>query len=336
MKNRLLIGVLMIVVAIAGTASWFILSHQDPLLEDLTLSEAIHSIYYAPQYVALHKNFFTQAGLNIRLEVAGGADRGASSLLSGDAQIALFGPEQAIYAAARGGPRLTAFALLAERDGSFLVGRMAEPEFSWSNLTGKTLVGGRKDGLPEMVLEWILKQNGVRPQQDARVIQDISLSATAQAFKEGTGDYAQLWEPSATLLEQANAGWIVASLGQESGQVPYAVYHAAATYIEDHPEILQKFTNAIYRAELWMKSHSAKEIATTIAPSFPDTPVATITLVVQRYLDLAVWANDPTLRPELFDHLQEIMIAAGELTTKADYQAAVNTSFALRSLQTVR
>ena len=336
MKGRLLVVILMIVIVIAGTASWFILNRQDPPLEDLILSEPIHSIFYAPQYVALHKNFFTYEGLNIRLQVAQGADQGAAALLSGSAQVALFGPEQAIYATDQGDPLLIAFAMLTERDGSFLVGRTAEPEFSWSSLAGKTIVGGRKGGMPEMVLEWILKENEVLPFQDVKIIQDISLSATAQAFREGTGDYAQLWEPSATILEQAGAGQIVASLGKESGTLPYTVFHATAEYVKDHPKTLQKFTNAIYRAQLWMKSHSAEEIAKAIAPSFPDADITSIASVVQRYQKLVVWADDPTLRPELFDHLQEIMTAAGELTTKVNYETIVNTAFAEKTIKTIK
>ncbi len=337
MTRRLWILALVVVVALAGTAGWLFMRTEGKPLEDIVLSEVIHSIFYTPQYVALHKNFFVEEGLNVRLDVAQGADKGAAALLSGSAQFALFGAEQAVYATKQGASNpIVAFAILTQRDGSFLVGRQEEPEFDWAKVGGKTIIGGRKGGVPQMVLEWILKQNEVTPFEDVDVIQNIALNATAQAFKEGTGDYVQLWEPGPTLLEQANAGKIVASLGASSGKLPYTVFHATGKYIKENPKTVQKFTNAIYRAQLWVQANSAQEIAQTIAPSFPDTDLELIAQVVQRYKDLDIWASDPILEEELLDHLQDVMIEAGELDGKVNYDDIVNTTFAEKAVKTVK
>lgn len=337
MTRRFWIFALVVVVALAGTAGWLSMRNRDKSMEDIVLSEVIHSIFYTPQYVALHKNFFADEGLNVRLDVAQGADKGAAALLSGSAQFALFGAEQAVYANKQGASNpIIAFAILTQRDGSFLVGREEEPNFSWAELGGKTIIGGRKGGVPQMVLEWILKEHGVEPFEDIEIIQNIALNATAQAFKEGTGDYVQLWEPAPTLLEQANAGKIVASLGASSGKLPYTVYHATGRYIKEHPKTVQKFTDAIHKAQIWVQEHSAQEIAEAIAPSFPDTSTELIAQVVQRYKDLDIWAKNPVLEEELLDHLQEIMIVAGELDSKVNYTEIVDTSFAEKAVRTVR
>lgn len=336
MKGRIWI-VAVLLIAIVGTAAFFVLNKQDDPLEEVVLSEVIHSVFYTPQYVALHNGFFTDEGLNVSLEVAQGADKGAAAILSGSAHVALFGSEQAVYATKQGASNpIIAFAALTQRDGSFLVGRAAEPNFDWANIGGKVIIGGRKGGVPQMVLEWILKQNEVEPFADVEIIQSIALNATAQAFKEGTGDYVQLWEPSPSILEQAQAGTIVASLGEGSGLLPYTTFHATASFIKERPETLQKFTNAIYRAQLWVQNHTAQEIAAAIAPSFPDTDLSILATVIGRYQELDIWASNPALPDEWFDQLQQIMIAAGELDTPVDYDLIVNTTFANQAIKTIK
>ncbi len=306
-------------------------------LEPIVLSEVIHSIFYAPQYIALNKGFFTEEGLRVTLETAQGADKGAAAILSGSAHVALFGSEQAVYATKQGASNpIIAFAACTQRDGSFLVGRQTDPDFSWADTAGKVIIGGRKGGIPQLVLEWILKANNVEPFEDVEIIQSIALNATAQAFREGTGDYVQLWEPSPSILEKDGSGAIVAALGEGSGLLPYTTFHATKSFIEQRPDVLQKFTNAIYKAQLWMQEHSPAEIAEALAPSFADTSLEILTTVVQRYQELDAWASNPILPQEWFDQLQRIMIEGGELDTPVDYHLIVNTEFAEEAVRTIQ
>ncbi|MBT9133424.1 MAG: hypothetical protein DDT38_00145 [Firmicutes bacterium] len=292
--------VLVIGVLIAATAMSFGCRPRTEV-RDIVLSEVIHSIFYAPQYVALHKGFFLAEGLNVRLEVAQGADRGAAALLSGSAQVALFGSEAAIYTWQQGAQNpIIAFALLCQRDGSFLVGRTPDLDFTWQDVVGRTIV------------------------------QNIGLGATAAAFTEGIGDFVQLWEPSASRLVNAGAGHVVAAMGEYSGVLPYTAFHATQTYMRDNPEVIRGFTRAIYRAQQWVQNNSAADIAATVQPSFPDMALGDMTEIIVRYKELGVWAVNPLIPREAFDHLQNIMVAAGELTAKPPFEQVVNTAIAER------
>ncbi|MGI6344565.1 MAG: ABC transporter substrate-binding protein [Bacillota bacterium] len=334
MKRRLGVMVLILLILMGVLSSC---RQPEDDLEPIVLSEVIHSIFYAPQYIALNKGFFTEEGLRVTLETAQGADKGAAAILSGSAHVALFGSEQAVYATKQGASNpIIAFAACTQRDGSFLVGRQTDPDFSWADTAGKVIIGGRKGGIPQLVLEWILKANNVEPFEDVEIIQSIALNATAQAFREGTGDYVQLWEPSPSILEKDGSGAIVAALGEGSGLLPYTTFHATKSFIEQRPDVLQKFTNAIYKAQLWMQEHSPAEIAEALAPSFADTSLEILTTVVQRYQELDAWASNPILPQEWFDQLQRIMIEGGELDTPVDYHLIVNTEFAEEAVRTIQ
>lgn len=306
-------------------------------VRDIVLSEVIHSIFYTPQYVALHKGFFLEEGLNVRVDVANGADRGAAALLSGSAQVALFGTEAAIYTWQQGAKDpIIAFGLLCQKDGSFLVGRNPEPDFKWTNVVGKTIIGGRKGGVPQMVQEYILKAHGVTPHKDVNIIQNIGLTATAAAFKGGTGDYVQLWEPAASLLVKEGAGHIVAPMGKFSGVLPYTAFHATQSYMQKNPDVILAFTRAIYRAQRWVANNTAADIAKAIQPAFPDMGQEHMTEIIARYKELGVWATNPILPAEALLHLQNIMIQAGELTTKVPYDKVVNTKVATQVVNTLK
>ncbi len=300
-------------------------------VRDPVVSEVIHSIFFAPQYLALHKGFFRDEGLNVRLDVAQGADRGAAALLSGSAQIALFGSEAAIYTWKRGAANpIVAFAQLTQRDGSFLVGRTKDDDFSWNDVRGKTIIGGRRGGVPQMVLEYILRQHNITPQVDVTIIQNIGLGATAAAFREGTGDFVQLWEPTASTLVGAGTGYVVTALGEYSGILPYTVYHATASFMRENPAILERFTRAIYRAQRFVAENEPEVVARAIAPSFPEMTVEQMTRIIGRYKELEIWASTPIVSEEAIDHLQNIMILAGELDTKVPFANVVNNSFSQR------
>lgn len=337
MKGRILVIAALLLVMLGSLAGCKPREATEDELQRVVLSEVIHSIFYCPQYVAIHNGFFKDEGLDVVLEVAQGADKGAAAILSGSAQFALFGSEQAVYATKQGASNpIIAFAACTQRDGSFLVGRVEEPDFRWRDTAGKVIIGGRKGGVPQMVLEWNLKQDGIVPFQDVEIIQSIALDATALAFKEGTGDYVQLWEPSPSILEQENAGVIVAALGEGSGLLPYTTFHATANYIKENPDTVQKFTNAIYRAQLWMQSHTPREIAEVIAPAFPDANMDILTTVIERYQKLDAWASNPVIPEAWFDQLQRIMIEAGELDEPVEYSRIANTDFAEEAVKTIR
>lgn len=303
-------------------------------LVKVRLNEVVHSIFYVPQYIALHLGFFEEEGLSIDLTTAWGGDKAATALMTNSADIALIGPETTIYIYVQGAENyLVNFAQLTNRAGSFLLARQPMLDFSWEDVRGKVIVGNRPGGAPQMVMEWVLSNEGVIPQEDVKIITNLDFTANAGAFVGGLGDFVQLFEPNASLLEAEGVGYVVSSLGHSAGQVPYTVYMARKEYIAENPEVIQKFTNAIYRAQRWVYSHSVEEITTNIYPFFPDTDVEILQSVVKRYLEQETWATTPFLAKEIFDHWQDIVILAGELEEKAPYDVLVDPSFAEKAIE---
>lgn len=301
-------------------------------LTKVRLCEVVHSIFYAPQYVAISQGFFEDEGLDIELSTAQGADKVMTALLSGNADIGLAGAEASIYVYNQGQENYVIdFAQLTMRDGSFLVGRTEEADFQWENLRGKTIIGGRPGGMPEIVLEHILKQHGLTPGEDVEIITNLQFTATAGAFKGGTGDYVALFEPTATMLEQENAGCVVASIGTASGEIPYTVFMARKEYIENNSVVVQKFTNAIYRAQQWVAEQDAETVAAAISEFFPDSDLEMMTRVVKRYQDQDTWKLSTMMDEASFDYLQEIISSAGELDQKVDPQVLINTEFSQKA-----
>ncbi|GAB6100758.1 ABC transporter substrate-binding protein [Halanaerocella petrolearia] len=297
-------------------------------VKGVKVTEVVHSIFYAPQYVALHKEFFKQEGLNVQLSTAWGGDKAAASLMSNHTDIALVGPEPAIYIYQRGQENHPVnFAQLTQKAGSFLVARKPMPDFSLEDLRGKTIVGNRPGGAPEMVMEYVLRHNGIKPFKDVNIITNLDFTANAPAFKNGLGDFVQLFEPKASQLEKIGAGHVVASFGELGSKVPYTAYMARKNYISDNPLVIQAFTNAIYRAQKWTYEHSAKEIAQVIRPFFPEIEFDILVTVVDRYKKQETWAHNPILHREDFDRWQNIIQEAGELETKVDYKKVVIPKF---------
>jgi NitT/TauT family transport system substrate-binding protein len=306
-------------------------------LKTIRLNEVVHSIFYAPQYVAINKGFFKEQGIEIELTTGQGADKTMTALVSGQADIGFAGPEAAIYVYTQGKEDYAVvFAQLTQRDGSFLVGRNAEPDFKWENMKGKTIIGGRPGGVPQMTLEYILKQHGVVPGKDVEMITNLQFTATAGAFSSGTGDYVALFEPTASALEQENVGKIVASIGKDSGLIPYTAYFTTKSYMEKNPEIVQDFTNAVYKGQLWVKEHSAEEIAKEIISFFPDSDEKLLVTVINRYKEIGAWNEDPIMTEESLNLLQEVMKSAGQLEKNADYDKLVNNSFAEKAMKNIK
>lgn len=303
-------------------------------LTKVTLNEVAHSIFYAPQYVAIEEGYFENEGLELILVTGFGADKVMTAVLSGDAEIGFMGAEASIYAHQEGAnDAVVNFAQLTQRAGNFLVAREEMPEFTWKDLKEKTVLGGRKGGMPEMVFEYILKQNGIDPAKDLTIDQSIDFGSTAAAFSSGLGDFSIEFEPGATALEQEGVGYVVASLGVDSGYVPYTSYSAKTSYIEEHPDIIQKFTNGLQKGMAFVQSHSPEEIAEVIAPQFPETDLDTLTTIVKRYYEQETWKDNLIFEKESFELLQDILESAGELNERTVYEDLVITEYAQNAIQ---
>lgn len=295
----------------------------------ITLNEVAHSIFYAPQYVAIEEGYFEEEGLDLTLVTGFGADKVMAAVLSGDAEIGFMGAEDSVYAFQEGAnDPVVNFAQLTQRAGNFLVAREEMPDFKWEDLKGKNVLGGRKGGMPEMVFEYILKQQGIDPEKDLEINQSIDFGSTAAAFSGGLGDFSVEFEPSATALEKEGAGHVVASLGVDSGYVPYTSYCAKSSYMEENPEVMQKFTNALQKGMDYVQSHTPEEIAKVIAPQFSETDLETITTIVKRYHEQDTWKENLIFEKESFELLQDILEDAGELNQRVKYENLVTTEYA--------
>ncbi|SHO51435.1 ABC transporter substrate-binding protein [Anaerocolumna xylanovorans] len=304
-------------------------SKGDGNLTKVQLNEVAHSMFYAPQYAAIELGYFKDEGLDVKLVNGLGADKTMTAVLSGDADIGFMGPEATIYVYNEGKEDYVVnFAQLTQRAGNFLVTRDKNEDFTWDNIKGKTVIGGRAGGMPEMVFEYILKKNGIDPKTDLNLVQNIDFGLTAQAFAAGNGDYTIEFEPAATALEKEGTGKVAASLGVESGKVPYTVYSAKKSYIDKHPEVIQKFTNAIQKGLDYVNSHKPEEIAKTIQPQFKETDPDTLTAIVKRYYDQQTWKENTVLKEDNFTLLQDILEDGGVISTRAPYDKLVTTVYA--------
>ena len=318
------LSVLMCLLCLAGCGA----EEEKAGVTTLRLSEVTHSVFYAPQYAALQQGFFAEEGLEIELINGGGADKVMISVLTGEAEIGLAGPEACIYTLLEGRedpPRI--FAQLTNCDGAFLVGRTDE-DFSWENLRGRTVIGGRKGGVPEMTLEYVMKQNGVIPHVDAAVDTSVQFNMMAGAFTAGNGDYVTLFEPTATEVELAGQGYVLCSIGEESGEIPYTAYFAAGSYMEEHPDVIRRFTNAVAKGQKWVAEQSDRTVAEAIVSFFPDTDVDVLEKVVARYRSIGAWNETPVMEEESLERLETVMEEAGELSRRVVFEELVDNSFA--------
>ena len=301
----------------------------------LTVAEVTHSVFYAPQYVALSEGFFKEEGLKVEFITTPGADKTMAALLSKDAQIGLMGPEASVYVYNNNQKDYAInFAQLTQRDGSFLIGRKNIDDFDVSMLRGSEILGGRAGGMPVMILEYILKMNGLTVGRngepgDVNVRTDVQFDALSGVFVSGIGDYVSLFDPTATTIEQTGEGYIVASLGALSGNVPYTSYSSLKSYMNKNDKKIESFTRAIYKAMKWVEEHSSQDIATSIKKYFTDIDFETLITVVDRYKSCDVWSHTPILEEESYNKLLDIIDMAGELETRVPYDKIVNTKYAL-------
>ena len=334
-KIIMLIVIFLIIAIIAGIAIYQKNNNKtDSNSTVIKMNEVTRSVFYAPQYVAINNGYFKDYNIEIDLTTGQGADAVMTSVLSGESQIGFAGPEASIYVYNEGKEDYTqVFAQMTQKDGSFLVSKEKTDNFSWQDLKGKTVIPGRKGGVPYMTFEYVLKQNGLDPKKDLVLDDSIKFDLMAGAFAGGNAEYVTLFEPTASATEKAGKGYIVASVGEASGEIPYTAYFAKKSYIEKNPNIIQGFTNAIYKGEQWVKSHSAKEIAEAIVDFFPDTDLSMLEAALQSYIDIDAWRDNPVLKQESFALLQKVMKEAGELEKEADYGKVINNSFAEKAIQ---
>ncbi len=324
MKKKFIIWIGIFFLLLAAIISLFFLDlnkNDNKNLTKIKVAEVARTIFYAPMYAAINQGYFAEEGLDVELLLTPGADKVTAAVLSGDVEIGFSGSEATIYVY-NGEEKdyLQTFAQLTQKDGSFLVSREKIDNFTLDDLRGKTVVGGRAGGMPEMTFEWALRQNGIDPKKDLTIDTSVAFAAMSGAFIGGNGDFVTLFEPNALQIEQQGFGYVVASIGELGGIVPYTSYSARKSYIENHPDIIEKFTNAIQKGLDFVHSHTDEEVAEAIMEFFPDTSKNDLVNVIKRYRSIDSWPTSTTFTEESFNHLQDIMIASNELKEKVPYE----------------
>lgn len=293
--------------------------------EVIRVNEVTHSVFYAPFYVAFEGGFFEEEGLKISLTNGGGSDASMTALLSGNCDIALLGPETGIYTAIGGAKDLPViFAQLTKRDGSFLMARSKDENFDWKNLSHKEIIAGRRGGSPAMSLLYALNKNGLYDGENVTLNYDVQFNLTAAAFVSGTGDYCTMFEPTASEYQRQNKAYIVASVGTESGEIPFTCFMAKKSYIQNNDEVIKKFTTAMYKAIKYIRETNVEQVARLLMKSFPSTEEKSIIDSLNSYLKIDAWQDDMILKKESFERLQDVMQNAGELSERVQYETLVD------------
>ena len=294
----------------------------------IELNEVTHSVFYAPLYIAIENGYFEEEKIKVNLTNGGGADKSMTAILSGTANIALMGPETVVYVYNQGkkdAPKV--FGQLTKRDGSFLVSRNAEPDFKWENLRGKEILAGRKGGVPAMTFEYMLNELGLYNGTDVTLNFDVQFNLMTSAFIGGTADYCTVFEPTASEYESAGTWHIVASVGEQSGEIPYTSFIALDSYVSSNQDTVKGFLRALKKAFTYLETHTEREVAEAIVKQFPSTTITSLEASVKSYKKIDAWQKDMTATEQSFHRLQQIMINAGELKETVPFDKLVNNSF---------
>ena len=329
MKRKIItLFVVIVIIALAIFAIKRINKEEESNLQKVTVAEVAHSVFYAPQYVAISEGFFEEEGLDIELVLASGADNVMASVLSGDVDIGFSGTEATIYVY-NGNEKdyVMTFAGLTQKDGSFLVSREKIENFTLNDLKGKKVLGGRTGGMPEMTFEWALRQNGINPKKDLYIDTSVAFAAMEGAFIGGNGDFVTLFEPNATSVEKNGYGYVVAYVGDLGGEVPYTAYNARKSYIEKNKDIIEKFTRAVDKGLKYVYEKDEKEIAKSIIEFFPDTSLEDMEIIIKRYKEGNAWKKNITINENEWEHIQDIIEASGELDKRASYDDLIYQEF---------
>lgn len=332
MNNKMIAIVCIVIVAIVGIVVVANLSNNNPTttqeIKNIHVSEVTRSVFYSPQYVAIAAGYFEEEGLKIDLTTGQGADNVMTAVLSNQVEIGFAGPEASIYVYNEGKEDYTqVFAQLTKTDGSFLVSSKDLKDFKWNDLKGKTVIPGRKGGVPYMTLLYVLKSKGINPEKDLVLDDSIDFDLMASAFSTGKADFVTLFEPTASQIQLSGKGHIVASIGKEAGEIPYTAYFAKKSYINENADVIKKFTNAIYKGQQYVQSHTSEEIANLIKDFFPDSDLNILAKAIESYREIDAWNKTPFMTEESFNLLQKIISDAGELEKKAPYKDIVNNFY---------
>ena len=306
---------------------------RDTGLRSVRVNEVTHSVFYAPFYAAIEMGFFEEEGLSVELTNGGGSDKSMTAVLTGDADVGLMGPETAVYVSNEGkSDPVLIIGQLTRKDGSFLLGKTADPDFSFKKLEGKSVIGGRSGGMPQMTLTHVLKTYGLVDGKNVTVRTDVQFDLMGGAFIRGEDDYVTMFEPSASAMEMAGEGYIVASVGEAAGEVPYTCFMMLESRLEKDPGFAEAFLRALLRGQKWVAEAEPEEIAAAIAPQFPDSDLALLTRVAARYREIGVWSEDPVMSRNAYENLLEIIREAGVIDRAPDFRDVVDNRFAEAAL----
>ncbi len=295
----------------------------------LKINEVTHSVFYAPLYLAEALGYFEAERIKIELTNGGGADNVMAAVLSGDADIGFCGPEAALYVLVGGSTDVPkVFGQLTKRDGSFLVSRTPEPDFKWENLKGKEILAGRKGGVPAMTFEYVLNNHELHDQTDLTLNYDVAFNLMVSAFEAGTADYCTMFDPSAYEYEAAGKGYVVASVGEASGEVPYTCFLAKRSWMEKHETATEGFLRAVTKSVKYVNETDSKLVAPYLAKYFDGVSETSLAASLDRYKAIDAWRTDLSMTEESFRRLQDIIENAGELPRRADMLELVDNAYA--------
>jgi len=290
----------------------------------LNVNEVTHSIFYSPFYLAIEKGYFEEEGIEIALTNGGGSNVSMTAVISGQAEIGLVGPETVVYVYNEGKQDYPlVFAKLTQRDGSFLISKEKIDKFDFSIFEGKEILAGRKGGLPAMTLEYVLNKNGLYDGQNVKLNYDVAFNLMAGAYESGTGDYTTLFEPTASDFVKEGKGYIISSVGEHSGEVPYTCFVANKSFIDKNPEIIKSFIRALKKAKEYMSKAPSLEVAKYLLPQFSGNTVEQIAASIDSYLAIDAWSEDFILTKDSFERLLDIMENAGELTKRVPFEDVI-------------
>ncbi|WP_141501354.1 ABC transporter substrate-binding protein [Paenibacillus luteus] len=336
MKRRIFMS-LLLTVALVMTAALAGCGKGDSEKTKVRIGEVTRSLFYAPEYVALANGFFEEEGLDVELTTTPGGDKTMTALLSNAIDVALVGSETSIYVYQQGtDDPIINFAQVTQTDGTFLVAKDEVKDFDWSSLKGSIFLGQRKGGMPQMAGEFVLKKHGIDPKADLELIQNVDFANIAAAFASGTGDYVQLFEPTASIFEKEGKGHVIASFGTESGHLPYTVFMTKQSYLKKNKDTVQSFTNALHKAQLWVESNDADKIADAVLPFFENVDRDIVVSSIDRYKQQGSFATDPIIDEAEWNNLLDVITTAGELEKRTEHGELVDTSFAEKAIEAVK
>ncbi len=296
----------------------------------IRLNEVTRSIFYAPMYAAINEGFFKEEGIEIELTTGQGADKTMQQLLSGSADIGFSGPEQVMYIYNQGREDYpVVFAQLTQKDGSFLVARQPISDFKWDMVKGKTVIGGRPGGVPEMALEYVLKNEKIDITKDLNLVTNIAFNAVPGAFKGGTGDFAAIFEPTASAIAGEINGSLAASIGESAGNLPYTCFYTTKSYMDKNKDLIERFTRAIYKGQQWVFSKSDEEVAKAIKEFFPASDDALTAKVVGNYKRIEAFSKTPQVSETDMNRLMDIIESYNKdlLKARPPFDKIVNNEF---------